>query len=326
MSKDAETNLNTQPKQPASHLYKFELLAQPRKLASRAQPAAERAAERVSSSGEVGACPRGPLPAATRARTRAPGAHPCSPRSPPTPPYRRPPALPRGLPPRRPRALSPARTGAPGQPRASPRSGPDPRRPAGLAAPHLRVATSGRSGPAAAAATPSAPGRTPTHRLLERPTPEPGPWAAPAAPAASLGAADPGCCPPRAARRPPGSWAQPAVRWPLALDQRGRGAPSRPHGDAKDGQGAGRGCGSPCRAVPFPLPPETSHTRGVPAHQDSPPWLASHPCEWGPLQTSDANPPARPQHGCGWTLHLNCPPRLPHLENPWHPKISFPQG
>lgn len=49
-----------------------------------------------------------------------------------------------------------------------------------------------------------------------------------------------------------------------------RGVPSRQQGEAQGGQGEGWGCGSPCRAVPFPFPPEASHTRGVPAHQASP--------------------------------------------------------
>ena len=177
-----------------------------RKLAARAESSGgARAAQPVSRNGGWGCA----------LRRSPPGRHPCprirapwgtlprasQPLPPPTTPaaraaHSRAPWF-SGRPAGRLRALSPACAPVPrvslARPRGAARTpavppGSQPRTSASRPTRHSR--------PAAAAAPPSAParsarvppGRAPTHRLPVRPTPEPDPWAAPAAPAASRGA------------------------------------------------------------------------------------------------------------------------------------------
>lgn len=256
--------------------------------------------------------PGGVSPAALLPATAS--AHP--PRSllprPPAPQLTRRPRLPCP-----PAAHTPTRalTCAWGQAQASPRSCPDVRRPRWLA-----VRTSAarlprtRAPPPQPAAPPQSPqpralgrsalvphGRAPTHRLPARPDPGPGPWAAPAAPAASRGTADLGRCPPPVALSParlPG-----AARRALAVvpGAARRGAPSRPHGGARAGAGWGRGqprCAAQSLfsswgfAHPAWLCPPSSGSRpSVQACVPGPPLqLVSHPCSWNPLGASHAVP------------------------------------
>lgn len=218
-----------------------------------------RATEPVSRSGGQGGVPSaGGLPATTPAH--APAA-PC--RCPPPPPRRPHTPAPRfpGPPAGRPRALSPTRAPVPrvrpARPRAAVRTPAVPARSPsrtsrpGTRAPPPPAAPPRRPQPRALARSARVPpGRAPTHRLPARPDPGPGPWAAPAAPAASRGALDPGRCPPPAVSAVPGAARRALAAGPRAAQ---RGAPSRPHGGARGARAAGWGCGRPGRAAPFPL-------------------------------------------------------------------------
>ena len=116
------------------------------------------------------------------------------------------------------RTVTRVRTCAPGQPCASPGSGPDTRRPARLAAPHLRVATYQALAPRRRRSPSQRP--CPQRPCPARPCPNSPAPGAPNPGARPMGSARRARCQPRrcgagplpAACRARGSWTQPAVR------------------------------------------------------------------------------------------------------------------